>query len=79
MQDALSKAERYRKEAKKWGELAKNAQPAYLGEVYRQVAVRYLFMAEDLLRRPERCLGIAATKRLNKRRECGGGYAGSIE
>jgi hypothetical protein len=54
MQDALSKAERYREEAKKYGELAKNAQPAYLGDVYRQVAVRYLFMAEDLLRRPER-------------------------
>jgi hypothetical protein len=51
MQDAVSKVERYRKEATKYGELAKNAQPAYLGNVYRKVAVRYVFMAEDLLRR----------------------------
>jgi hypothetical protein len=53
MQDVLGKAERYRKEANKYGELAKNAQPAYLGDVYRKVAVRYVFMAEDLLRRAE--------------------------
>jgi hypothetical protein len=53
MQDAVSKAERYRKEANKYGELAKSAQPAYLGDVYRKVAVRYVFMAEDLLRRAE--------------------------
>jgi hypothetical protein len=54
MQDMVSKAERYRKEANKYGELAKNAQPAYLGDVYRKVAVRYVFMAEDLLRQPRR-------------------------
>ncbi len=54
MQDPLSKAERYQKQANKYGELAKNAQPAYLGDVYRKVAVRYVFMAEDLLRRPEK-------------------------
>jgi hypothetical protein len=54
MKDPLSKAERYRKQANKYGELAKNAQPAYLGDVYRKVAVRYVFMAEDLLRRAEK-------------------------
>jgi hypothetical protein len=54
MQDPLSKAEWYRKQANKYGELAKNAQPAYLGDVYRKVAVRYVFMAEDLLRRAEK-------------------------
>jgi hypothetical protein len=54
MQDSVSKAERYRKEANKYGELAKNAQAAFLGDVYRKVAVRYAFMAEDLLRRAER-------------------------
>jgi hypothetical protein len=53
MQDSVSKAERYRKEAIKYGELSKSAQPAYLGDVYRKVAVRYAFMAEDLLRRSE--------------------------
>jgi hypothetical protein len=35
MQDVASKAEQYRKEANKYGELARNAQPAYLGDVYR--------------------------------------------
>jgi hypothetical protein len=54
MQDVASNAEQYRKEANKYGELARNAQPAYLGDVYRKVAVRYLFMAEDLLRQPDR-------------------------
>jgi hypothetical protein len=41
---SVSKAERYRKEANKYAELAKDAQPAYLGDVYRKVAVRYVFM-----------------------------------
>jgi hypothetical protein len=54
MQDSVSKAGRYRKEANKYGELAKKAQSAYLSDVYRKVAVRYVFMAEDLLRQPER-------------------------
>jgi hypothetical protein len=53
MQDAVSKAERYRKEANKYGDLAKIVEPAYLGNVYRKVALRYVFMAEDLLRRAE--------------------------
>jgi hypothetical protein len=53
MQDTVSKAERSRKEANRYGDLAKNAQPAYLGDVYRKVAVRYVFMAEDLLKRAE--------------------------
>ena len=54
MQDTISRAGRYRKEASKYAELAKNAQPAYLGEVYRKVAVRYVFMAEELLAGPSR-------------------------
>jgi hypothetical protein len=44
--DSLSKADRYRKEATKCYELAKNASPAFLGDCYRRVAVQYLFMAE---------------------------------
>jgi hypothetical protein len=51
---SVSKAERYRKEANKYAELAKDAQPAYLGDVYRKVAVRYVFMAEELLKGPGR-------------------------
>jgi hypothetical protein len=39
---AASRAERYRKEANKYGELAKQAEPGYLADVYRKVAVRYV-------------------------------------
>ena len=49
-EDAASKAERYRKAANKYAELAKTAEPDYLAEVFRKVAVRYVFMAEDALR-----------------------------
>ena len=45
-EDALSKADRYRKAANKYAELAKHAEPDYLAEIYRKVAVRYVFMAE---------------------------------
>jgi hypothetical protein len=53
-EDALSKAERYRKAANKYGEMAKQAEPSYLAEVYRKIAVRYVFMAEEELRWAER-------------------------
>jgi hypothetical protein len=49
-EDAASKAERYRKAANKYAELAKTAEPDYLAEVFRKVAVRYVFMADDVLR-----------------------------
>ena len=49
-EDALSKAERYRKAASKYSELAKQAEPGHLAEAYRKIAVRYLNMAEDLLK-----------------------------
>jgi hypothetical protein len=53
-EDALNKAERYRTAANKYAELAKHAEPDYLAEMYRKVAVRYVFMAEDLLKWSER-------------------------
>jgi hypothetical protein len=53
-EDAVNKAERYRKEANKYGELAKQAEPGYLADVYRKVAVQYAFMAEDALKETER-------------------------
>jgi hypothetical protein len=31
------------------GELAKYVRPAFLGDFYRRVAMRYLFMAEEIL------------------------------
>jgi hypothetical protein len=50
MQDPLDGADHYRKEAVKCHELAKYAQLAFLGDFYRRIAVRYMFMAEDLLK-----------------------------
>ena len=52
MQDQLGKAERYRKEAARYHERAKLAQPAYLGDFFRQVAVRYMFMAQEAENEP---------------------------
>jgi hypothetical protein len=49
-EDAVSKAQRYRQAANKYGEMAKEAEPGYLAEVFRTVAVRYVFMAEEVLR-----------------------------
>jgi hypothetical protein len=49
MQDSLDRAVHYRKEAVRCHELAKAASAAFLGDFYRRVAVRYMFMAEDIL------------------------------
>jgi len=57
MQTVLSKEERYRKLAAKYHELAKFARPAYLGDFYRGVAVRYLFMAQEVAKRWEKETG----------------------
>jgi hypothetical protein len=54
MQDPMTKAEHYRKAANKYGEMAKQAEVDYVAEIYRKVAVRYVFMAEDLLNWSER-------------------------
>jgi hypothetical protein len=54
MLDSASKVDRYRKEANRCAELARQASPPFLAEIYRKVAVRYVFMAEELLKRPER-------------------------
>jgi hypothetical protein len=54
MQDPVTKAEHYRKAASKYGEMAKQAEVDYVAEIYRKVAVRYVFMAEDLLNWSER-------------------------
>jgi hypothetical protein len=48
MLDSVSKVERYRREANRCAELAKDASPPFLAEIYRKVAVRYVFMAEEL-------------------------------
>jgi hypothetical protein len=54
MQDPLSKAENYRKLAVKYRELAEFAQPTFLGDFYRGIAVRYAFMAQEVSERANR-------------------------
>jgi hypothetical protein len=51
---SMNKVERYRREANRCAELAKDASPPFLAEIYRKVAVRYVFMAEELANGPER-------------------------
>jgi hypothetical protein len=68
MPDALSKAERYRKEAAKCYELAKDASPAFLSGFYRRVAVQYLFMAEGELKLVEKQDGPSPTGAVADRR-----------
>ena len=62
MQDPLSKADHYRKEAVKYHELAKTASPAFFGDFYRRVAVRYLFMAEEMSRPTTRRSDVASSR-----------------
>jgi hypothetical protein len=50
----LRRLERYQQLAHEYHELAKIAQPAYLGNFYRGVAVRYVFMAQEVSNRAER-------------------------
>jgi hypothetical protein len=54
MQDPVTKAERYRKAANKYANMAKEAEVDYVAEIYRKVAMRYVFMTEDLLKWSER-------------------------
>ena len=54
MRGNSSKAEHYRKLAVKYHELGKFAQPSYLGDFYRGVAVRYVFMAQEASERAKR-------------------------
>lgn len=59
MGDLLSRAEHYRKQAETYHELAKFAEPAYLGDFYRGVAVRYVFMSQELSKQAEKDVGSA--------------------
>jgi hypothetical protein len=54
MLQRLNRAESYRKEANKYGDLAKDTtQPDFLTTLFRQTAVRYVLMAEDLEKAPD--------------------------
>jgi hypothetical protein len=57
MQNPVRKSEHYRQKAGKYHELAKRAHPPYLGEFYRGIAVRYVFMAQELSQQADMELG----------------------
>jgi hypothetical protein len=62
MRDLLSKAEHYQKKAEKYHELAKFARPTFLGDFYRGVAVRYVFMAQEMSKRAETGVGFTTER-----------------
>jgi hypothetical protein len=57
MEQRPTRAERYRQLANRYADLAKAAELDFMGEFFRKTAVRYVLMAEDLERAPERRLG----------------------
>jgi hypothetical protein len=63
MRDLSRRSEYYRKMAIKYHEMAKFANPPYLGDFYRGVAVRYVFMARELSQEAEKELALAAQPR----------------
>jgi len=75
MRDLLSKAEHYRKLAIKYHELAKCAQPAYLGDVYRSVAVRYVFIAQEASERAKKEAAFTAERTCSATVQHGDGHA----
>ena len=71
-------AEHYRKQAEKYHQLAKFALPAYLGDFYRGVAVRYVFMAQEASERAKKDVGFTAEPSGLPNVDCGGGHSGSV-
>jgi hypothetical protein len=51
MESRTDRANRYRKEASKYAELASSDPPDMMGDVHRKLAARYIRMAQDLERR----------------------------
>jgi hypothetical protein len=49
MHDRVTRADRYKEEALRCHEMARHADPPFLREFYRRIAVRYLFMAEEIV------------------------------
>ena len=78
MRDLLTKAERYRRLAVKYHELGKGAQPPFLGDFYRGVAVRYVFMAQEASERAKRDVKFTAEPSGLPNVECCGGHSGSV-
>jgi hypothetical protein len=78
MGDVVSRAEHYEKLAHKYHELAKVAQPAYLGDFYRGVAVRYIFMAQEASERAKKETRFTADLSAPSVVEFGDGHTGSV-
>jgi hypothetical protein len=70
----LSRAEHYRKMAVKYHELGKFAKPAYLGDFYRGVAVRYVLMAQEISERAKREAECSAERCGSRTVECDDGH-----
>jgi hypothetical protein len=49
VQNPFDRSDHYREKAVRCHELAKLAEPAFFADFYRRVAVRYMFMAEEIL------------------------------
>jgi hypothetical protein len=60
VRDVRDKAEHFRNLAIKYHDMAKVAEPAYLGSFYRNVAVRYVFMAQEASARADRATAVPA-------------------
>jgi hypothetical protein len=60
VRDIRDKAEHFRSLAIKYHDMAKVAEPAYLGSFYRNVAVRYVFMAQEASARADRATIVRA-------------------
>jgi len=60
VRDIRDKAEHFRNLAIKYHDMAKVAEPAYLGSFYRNVAVRYVFMAQEASARADRATTVPA-------------------
>jgi hypothetical protein len=54
---ALGRVDRYRKEANGYAELAKDASPAFVAEIYRKVAVRCVD-GRGIVEGPDRDVGV---------------------
>ena len=67
VQNPLRRSEHYRQKAVKYHELAKFATPPYLGDFYRAVAVRYVFLAQELSQQAEKELGLERDAQLRPR------------
>jgi hypothetical protein len=81
--DPVKRSEHYREKAAKYHELAKRAHPPYLGEFYRGIAVRYVFMARELSQQAEKELELTrqrvdATTEVSRPGNAGLGSARSV-